>query len=163
MQSAITTILLLVTFTWSYAQKGSITGRLIDWETKKPVTVASVMVSGTSFKAYTDQEGNFQVPPLKLTGSERSIQLVIQGQSSVTAGLIANDNNYYSVVLTGLTLTKDHSQIALGEIYTVSLDSKKEISGLPCLPSNNPKYCYLLTKDKNSRDYLLVDFRVQKK
>jgi hypothetical protein len=163
MRSAFAAILLLITFTWSYAQKGSITGRLIDWQTKKPVTVAPVILSGTTIKVYTDQEGNFRIPPLKLSKPEMIIQLLIQGQSFVTAGLSASNNDHYSVVLTGLTLTKEHPQIALGEVYTVSLDNKKEISDLPCLPSNDGKYCYQLTKDKNSRDYLLVDFRVEKK
>jgi hypothetical protein len=163
MRSTFTAILLLMAFTWSYAQNGLITGRLIDWQTKKPITVAPVLVSGTTIKVYTDQEGNFRIPPFKLTKPEMIIQLLIQGQLFVTAGITANGDNYYSVVLTGMSLTKEHPEIALGEVYTVSLDNKKEISDLPCLPSKEEKYCYQLTKDKNSRDYLLVDFRVEKK
>jgi hypothetical protein len=65
------------------------------------------------------------------------------------------------VVLTGMSLTKEHPEIALGEVYTVSVDNKKEIFELPCLPSNKGRYCYQLTKDRNSRDYLLVDFRIE--
>lgn len=163
MRSTFTTIMLVITLTCSYAQKGSITGRLIDWQTKKPITVAPVLVSGTTIKEYTDQDGNFRIPLLKLTKPEMSIQLLIQGQSFVTAGLRANGNDYYTVVLTGLTITKDNPQIALGDVYTVYLGNKKEISTLPCLPSTDQKYCYQLTKDKNSRDYLLVDFGVEKK
>jgi hypothetical protein len=148
-------------FTWSYAQNGSITGRLIDWKTKKPITVAPVLVSGTTIKVYTDQEGIFRIPPFKLVKPEMMVQLLIQGQSFVTAGLLANENNYYSVVLTGMSLTREHPEIALGEVYTVPIDNKKEISELPCLPSNKGRYCYQLTKDRNSRDYLLVDFRIE--
>jgi hypothetical protein len=151
-----------MTFTWSYAQKASITGRLIDWQTKKPITVAPVILSGTTFKAHTDHEGNFQIPLGNLTKPEMIIQLLIQGQSFFTAEAKANNNNYYSVVLTGLTVTKEYPQVVLGDVYTVSFDNKKEISDLPCLPSNDQKFCYQLTKDKNGRDYLLVDFRVQK-
>ena len=162
MRAAFTAFLLLMAFTWSYAQQGSITGRLIDWETKKPVTVAPVIVSGTTIRAYTDQEGNFRISPLKVNKAEMMIQLLIQGQSFVTAGLSANGNNFYSVVLTGLTLTREHPEIDLGEVYTVPLHNKQEISDLPCFSSHDQKHCYQLTKDRNSKDYLLVDFRVQK-
>jgi hypothetical protein len=162
MQSLFIAVLLILHFTSSYAQRSSISGRLINWESKKPVTVAPIIVSGTTIKVYTDHEGNFRIPPLDISPLGLVVQLVIEGQTFVTTGLKANDNNYYSVVLTGLTLTQAQPQLNLGDVYTATLDNKTALTDLPDLSTGNRNYHYQLTKDRNNTAYLWVDFTEKK-
>ena len=64
MKQVLVLLTVLFSATFSYAQSGSVKGRLIDGENGEGVFGASVLVVGTTKGAISDFDGNFKVEGL---------------------------------------------------------------------------------------------------
>ena len=106
--------LLLIATVSSYAQKATITGKVTDAETKKPIVAATVKVVGTYYGALTKTDGTYQIRGVD-AGSSYTVEVALIGYAKVQRTGIR--------VTAGQTLTLDfelsESALTLGREVVV--------------------------------------------
>jgi hypothetical protein len=135
----VTLILSLNTF----GQKGVIKGKLIDFNTNQPITEAPIILYGTTLGVQSDTEGQFVFDKLKYL----DIELIVHGQSVLFFGTgekTAQKNNYYTLILRNLCLSKENKVIDLGILYMVNIGDEKRFDELPCKEIDNKRFKYQL-------------------
>lgn len=61
MKQSLLAFIFVFSFTTLFAQKGSLTGQIINQETKEPIAECHVFIPNTTFQAYSDSLGNFSL------------------------------------------------------------------------------------------------------
>lgn len=138
--------ILILTFFFtlnSFCQKGVIKGKLIDFNTGQPIAEAPVILYGTVFGSKSDSEGQFVLNNLKL----ENIELIVHGQPVLildTGEKTAQNNNYYTLILKNIKLTRKNKVIDLGILYMINIGNENKYNELPCKKIKDKFYSYKL-------------------
>lgn len=116
-------ILILLTFqSYSFAQTGSITGRVLDKESKDYLTGANVIINGTSLGAASDLEGRFVIR--NIPAGEHKITVSYIGYNSVSQDITITANR---------TLEQDYyliPQAIEGQTVTVTAQAQGQLEAI---------------------------------
>jgi len=96
---------------FSQAQKGKLTGKIVDGDTKEPLVGATVMIEGTKFGAVTDLEGKF------------SVINIDAGEYNVSASMVG----YRKVIVTNVIIGPDRTANLSFELFPAPIEQKPVI------------------------------------
>jgi hypothetical protein len=103
----------------SFAQNGTIAGRVLDLKTQEPVIGANAVIAGTSVGAATDLDGNFIIPNIK-PGTYAIVVSFITYKSQSIADVVVESGKRTTLEV---TLAED-----VAELEEVVITAKKEMA-----------------------------------
>ena len=115
----------------TFAQNATLSGKIIDSETKQPLYAVTVIITGSSFGANSDFDGTFEIkdiPP-----GEYNVQFTYIGYEKnlfTAIKFAAGENKKMDVALNPTTLTFDDAVVVHGEKPLVDVEEAKTGSTL---------------------------------
>lgn len=141
-------ILLLSLPQFIIAQKGKISGHLIDHVSSDPVPGILVILFGSTYGQRSDQNGFFELENIK----PKTTELMISGST-------AANKDYYEISIRNIPLDRQHLDIDLGSIPMI--ERSNSTAQLPIIEIFGFKFQYTLVDGQDRMidgDYILVDF-----
>ena len=117
----------------TFAQNATLSGKIIDSETKQPLYAVTVIITGSSFGANSDFDGTFEIkdiPP-----GEYNVQFTYIGYEKnlfTAIKFAAGENKKMDVALNPTTLTFDDAVVVHGEKPLVDVEEAKTGSIATC-------------------------------
>ncbi|MBN2570899.1 MAG: TonB-dependent receptor [Ignavibacteriales bacterium] len=132
-------VYIFISITPNFAQKGSISGKVIDKVSKEPLIGVNVIVLGTEFGAATDIEGNYEIKNLDVgiyqvkatfIGYEPGIKTDVVVNSAITS-FVDFELLQSAVELDYVLVEADYFDINTTEVISVSSFNYEEIRRSP--------------------------------
>lgn len=136
----IITIAIVLLYTYSYSQTGSIKGFVYDKENSEPVIYCNVYLKGGLYGAVTDVNGYFNISKIKpgnytlmvsyLGYDSLAVKVTVKGNDIISQKLLINKS---SIKLNDVTVSADRQEMKTDVRTSVVKISPKQITQIPAI------------------------------